>query len=547
MKQSRESGKSSASVADEPQLGRQFRRVVGSVDPEANPLRILNMGSCGIHNPQFGLNSEGRVPYLWSQFGFTVTPYALSSGATIQLFDFCTGELKLPLETRLLAYMDPNQPTGESRDALFGTDVILVELSTPIEFLLDGAIVNINRIAERVVAPLQKFIDKKLVARWASGLSQGDEAMRKSAADELLAQMPQEADESLTLLVKELHTRRLDTDDMVRDLSALRDRLPRPMGLVLYDFQYMPDGRPVEWPARFKRQQAEVAERLKLPTLDFAPLVEKLGTETTLESDLRHWKVEAYPIQAEKLYDFAAAQVGRLPLAQLPRRFPNFTGLGPQWQMASHESAEIAAIPPRLIAEMRAIHESRLAKLGVEESGLGHHYEQLLTRDAIFGRREEYAALLLIDHLPKFDLYTVMQAGLGQLAFALGLAGKRVVAHEVYPTRRAAISAGIEHFELLGLLKPGQVTVADGFPSRNCAEGSTIAVACELALSLGEEHEAQILRNLGALDGLLIEPRVFLGTHAPEDEQASVFDRLAAVGLSHAEKFSSLGLAYFCR
>jgi hypothetical protein len=64
---------------------------------------------------------------------------------------------------------------------------------------------------------------------------------------------------------------------------------------------------------------------------------------------------------------------------------------------------------------------------------------------------------------------------------------------------------------------------------------------------LGRKREAEILRKLGELDGLLIEPRAFLGLHALEDQKVSVFDRLAAVGLSHSEKFPSLGLAYFCR
>jgi hypothetical protein len=264
-----------------------------------------------------------------------------------------------------------------------------------------------------------------------------------------------------------------------------------------------------------------------------------------MRPDLVHWKEEAYPIQAEMLYDFAAAQIGRLPLAQLPKRIA-VPGSAAIWRMGNHEKAEIANIPGALMTGLSAIHKPRLAELGVNESGLEAHYERLLSRDEVFGRREEHAALLLIDHLPKFDHYAVMQAGLGQLAFALGFAGKRVTAHEIYSKRRAAIAAGIEHFVALGLLEPGQVTVADGFPSRGGADGSIVAVACELALQLQEEHKMKILRDLGELDGLLIEPRSFLGIHAPKDEQAMVFDRLAAVSLSHADSFPTLGFAYFC-
>lgn len=531
----------SALIASQSQAGRNFRFVA---HPEESPLRILNMGSCGIHNPQLVLNKAGRVPYLWSKFGFKRTPYALSSGATLQLFDFCTGERQLPLETRLLTYLDPNQPTAETREALFETDVILVEMSTPIEYLLDGAIVNINRIGECVFKPLRDLMDRKVVNQWASALLQGDEAKRKPATDALLAKMPKDADKSIVSLVNELRTRRVGVDDMVRDLSALRERLPRPMGLVLFDFRYMPDGRAIEWPAGFKTEQAEVARRLDLPTLDFAPIVEKLGTAATMRPDLSHWQEEAYPLQAEMIYDFAAARVGRLPMAQLPRRIA-VRGSATSWQMDKHERAEIAKIPARLAAELKAIHAPRLAELGVDGSGLHQHYERLLAQNAVFGRREEHAVLLLIEHLPQFDHYAVMQAGLGQLALALGMAGKRVTAYEFFTKRRAAIAAGIEHFVALGLLEPGQVTLADDFPVRGDRDGSVVAIACEFALQLDEEGKNKILRDLGELDGLLIQPVNFLGAHAPKDQKAMVFDRLAAVGLDHAASFPPTGFTYF--
>ncbi len=109
--------------------------------------RILNMGSCGIHNPQFNLNIKGIVPYIWGPIGFTSTPYALSSGATLQLYDFCVGDRYLSEEVRRLAYDDINLPSSSKRLEIDSCEITLVEMSTPIEPLLEGAIVNVNWIS----------------------------------------------------------------------------------------------------------------------------------------------------------------------------------------------------------------------------------------------------------------------------------------------------------------------------------------------------------------------------------------------------------------
>lgn len=511
------------------------------------PIQILNLGSCGIHSPQFPLNAQGYVPYIWHAIGFRVTPYALSSGGAVQLVDFCSGDIDLPEHTRWLAYMDEGKPGPQARAILDRSDFILVELSTPFELLLDGVILNFGAIAERIRDPLKEVVDKKLVQHWVNALTRAHEDERAPAAAEILRQLPADCDPQWRHAVDGLRSRQLDVDQMERDLRAVRERVAAPMGMALYDFRYMPDGRPIDWPANFKSDQREIARRLDIPTMDFAPAVEKLGPAEVLMPDFVHWRESAYPIQGEMIYDFVASCLDRPRLKDLPRAIPPFPGPEGYWDMSRHANPVLAELPGRLRAALRAVHEPRIAELGVDGSGLLAHYESLLSRDMVFGPREEAVVQLILDHLPEVSRYAVMQAGLGQLALALGMAGKRVTAHDVWPHRREAIKAGVEYFEREGLIKPGLVTVADGFPERGKKAGSVMAVGLEATCYYDDALQQAAIDKLAQLDAVLFEPRALLRLRAPGPEQDWLTERLARNGLTDAGAIPSLGLTFFHR
>src|SRR5471030_2296882 len=113
-------------------------------------IRNFTLGSCGLHIPQSVLTGLRFLTYPFAKLGFTHTPFALSSGAAIQLHEFCLGERSLPEAVRMLAYMDPNQPTPATRRTVEGAEIALVELSTSIEPLIGDAVVNFNRVSDFV-------------------------------------------------------------------------------------------------------------------------------------------------------------------------------------------------------------------------------------------------------------------------------------------------------------------------------------------------------------------------------------------------------------
>jgi hypothetical protein len=307
-------------------------------------IKTFLIGSCGVHGPPYALGRLGFFPYTIGHLGFKCAPFALTSGAAVQVYDFCVGDRKLSQLVRKLAYMTQNEPVPEKRHLVDDSELAFIELSSPVEPMIGDDIVNFNYISEFVVKPLRIAGAKpKLLSGWVQSLINVRDDL-KERADALLADWPEAwpddderrlslkplpsspfpvpspDDPELRFAVETLRTRRLDVDDMVRDLEVLREKMRKPLAIRLYDFRYMPDGRPIDWPAGFKTQQIEIARRMNLATLDFAPVVERYGPRNIFKDDptCAHFLPKMHPLVAELMYDFWADILGRPYLETYP-------------------------------------------------------------------------------------------------------------------------------------------------------------------------------------------------------------------------------------
>ena len=77
-----------------------------------------------------------------------------------------------------------------------------------------------------------------------------------------------------------------------------------PVGVALYVFRYMPDGRAISWPAGFRETVLLAAQNLDLPIFDPVPLVVEYGVEKALEPPLAHYSKEFLPVAGNALADF---------------------------------------------------------------------------------------------------------------------------------------------------------------------------------------------------------------------------------------------------
>ena len=278
-------------------------------------INFAPFGGCGLHNPVGSLRRLKVADSVFGQMGFQNSPFSLSANANLQLLDFVTGNLDIPECIRRLTYADrSHRPSDAQGAAIHDSDIVLVEMSTPIEYLFDSHLLNINLFEEVMLQELASLAaHKKLISSWRSSLLKGREDVRAETAAQLYQLVPHatEQQENLARFIRDTRTRILDANEMTNALGELRDRLGKPMGLVLHNFQFMPDGRPVSWPPEFKAQSAEVAKRLDMPNLDFAEFVGRHGVGRVMAADRRHWEPRFYPRIAEHLYDFAASVLGR--------------------------------------------------------------------------------------------------------------------------------------------------------------------------------------------------------------------------------------------
>ncbi|MGI8839917.1 MAG: hypothetical protein ACR2F8_03890 [Caulobacteraceae bacterium] len=288
--------------------------------PTPPAIKCFSLGSCGIHLAHRLLIRARLLCDPFAQLGFRRRPLALSSGGALQTYDFCLGKTIAP---RILpiAQREMRQPTPRTRRVVDDSEIALIELSTPIEPIIEGVIVNFNLIRAKVIKPLREAgVESMLVARWANALVAARQDLRERAGDLLAAWPGDLGDDGLArFAVEQLSVRRLEIDDMVRDLERLCDRLGAPLALQLYTFKYMPDGRAIDWPAGFRAQQIEVARRLGLPTLDLEAQVSSLGIERLIAEDLRHWRPDTLPLQAQLSYDFLAGVLGWAAFDRHPR------------------------------------------------------------------------------------------------------------------------------------------------------------------------------------------------------------------------------------
>jgi hypothetical protein len=271
------------------------------------PLMILTFGGCTLNNPLGVLSRQKLVTPIYKKMGFRATPYALSSSAAVQLLDFVTGEREIPVFVRKLCYGDPfHEPTPEQSALVHQADLILVEMSTPIEFKFQNFILNSNRFEEVIVDSLRSLEGtKKLASKWRSALMNQLEDQRAEIAAELLSQLPSETehDRWVRTFVGEARSDRINVDRMVEDLDQIRQRVRLPLALLMHNFRYMPDGRPIAWPGEFRNETFAVAERLGVPCLDLAPFVAAYGVPQVMADDMRHWRPGFMPHTASHLHD----------------------------------------------------------------------------------------------------------------------------------------------------------------------------------------------------------------------------------------------------
>ncbi len=279
-------------------------------------IRILPLGGCLLHRPlgdfgKFKYNVRARV----GTGGSVRENY--SFGEMIQFVRLLRGEIVLPREIKELAGVDARFEPLPGIGDFANVDVVLVEPSTPFDIVLGDYLLNRTAIIARIVEPIRAANPEPKYARMSNywmtkGLHAGDVAVQESLGAELAERLPDTmplADIARDVLMNARAVQR----DVSQGLGELRAMIDRPMGVLTFIFQYLPDGRPVSWPAGFRDDMLAAAAALNLPVFEPWRLVEQYGVAATLKDDLRHYKDEFMPTVSQAIVDFAAEVVAERP------------------------------------------------------------------------------------------------------------------------------------------------------------------------------------------------------------------------------------------
>jgi hypothetical protein len=92
-------------------------------------------------------------------------------------------------------------------------------------------------------------------------------------------------------------------------LKEIGEILNLPIGMVQYNFRYMPDGRPIDWPVGFKADVQGAAKRLELPVYDAASLVQVHGVDIAMDGKSGHYADAFNDVVAGEYANFMSAVI----------------------------------------------------------------------------------------------------------------------------------------------------------------------------------------------------------------------------------------------
>lgn len=281
------------------------------------PTTVLPMGACLLHGPLNPMARE-RTRLAYPRYG--VFPGVYTFGEMFQALDVLLGRREVPAEIRPLCNMRPNFIARPSAVGFGEVDVVLVEPSSPINLDYRGCNLNRTTMTQIVLNPLRASgrDAAKATSQWLrTGLIGLDDAVRAKAAEELVKHIPADLPEKEFFADVILETRSSKAD-VLAGLKGIASIVQRPMGVVVYVFQYLPDGRALSWPEGFLEEIEAAARELDLPVFQPADVVRTYGVKEALGDDLRHYKEEFKPLMAEALAvfaDFVAARREEQPPA----------------------------------------------------------------------------------------------------------------------------------------------------------------------------------------------------------------------------------------
>lgn len=500
-------------------------------EPPRPAVLALALGSCRITVPirMFAPLAELKVRAA----GMQATH---SSAEALQALALAAGEVSISESLRPYVFGTPAPPRLEDfgRCLHEGVDSFLLEISDDRQFVHGDFQLQLNFLARRLVRP-----HGGALLDWFRTLGDGPpvdaECIRSTL--EKLAAAGHPADETMVDLLSNIRLVVQTEAEIVAQLGSMMSRWGGRWTLVGVSAIPREPGAVMRRRRLLNEKLARVAGACGAAFYDPSELIATYGRTRVLDGggvNIHEYARDFRPIVSETLLRLARGGSGK------PR-----AAASPHAQKRRAAFAARSRLADRLNGELLSLHRQRLADLGVEGSGLGAHYQARLECEAIVGGREREVLDLIDSYLPVYEAYAVMRAGLGEMALLLAVSGRRTFAFEPYERRRAAIEAGRDRLEAMGLLRPNDLTIVAGLTPDGPFDAAVLGVGLDVAHVHTEADAEPHYRCLAQFDALLIDIHAFLRLRAtPSDEEAAAL-RIHAGGFVQRRDYADAVLSWF--
>jgi hypothetical protein len=267
------------------------------------PLNTLLFGGCLLHWPLTRTDrAEGKLNL--KRYGTIREVHTF--GEMFQTVAILRGEKVMPPELAPLWHMPKLSPVADAK-TFSELDLALVEPASPTDLTFRGTVINRNKIKARILDPIMKLgkVEGQVAAKWLRrGLIEMDERVLAETTPLLLSYVRGNSaqDELTRAIISETRASKIT---MAEGFAKMQELLGCPIGVIVYIFRYMPDGRVISWPTRLREDIIEGAEGMGLPSFDPVPYVVKYGVPAAMTDDSRHYKPDFLPIIGDALVEFA--------------------------------------------------------------------------------------------------------------------------------------------------------------------------------------------------------------------------------------------------
>lgn len=251
----------------------------------------------------------------------------------LQRIRFFRKEVEVPRWLRYFCNLPTDiAPHVELLQPFEQADLVLLEPNTTIDIFYGPYALHRSNVLSAIcdkVRDVGPEIHQAIDLWWYRGIVARDREAQREAALTLIPALTGRVDDERVAqkILLECHGEEQSAERYHASIAEFCEIVDLPIGLVTFIYRFLPDGRPIGWPADFIENTIAVARTLNLPMLDSAEIVSRHGVDVALDKNQMLYRPEFVPTVAEEVLKFCQ-QVLECPVTDrraAPARFASGT------------------------------------------------------------------------------------------------------------------------------------------------------------------------------------------------------------------------------